>query len=67
MGVQQAWVEDDGSTDDDAVDPSASNPALPPGLEDESEVGRIHVTKSQAANEHSRRQQGERHVGKSAP
>ena len=61
----KAWVDDDGSDDDDNVDPSASNPALPPGLVDSSEVGRVHVTKSQAANEQAHRQ-NERQ-GKPAP
>lgn len=40
---------------------SASSPSLPPGLSEE-EVGRVHVTKSQAANEQARRH--ERQTGK---
>ena len=49
----KAWVEDDGSSDEDSPEQAKTNPTLPPGLDDE--VGRVHVTKSQAANEHPRR------------
>ncbi|KAL5487896.1 SST2 [Sanghuangporus weigelae] len=58
----KAWVEDDGSTDEDSPDQGRTNPTLPPGLDDD-EVGRVHVTKSQAANEHPRRP-NERTTGK---
>lgn len=54
----KAWVEDDGSTDDDTVEAAVTGPALPPGLTDNGEIGRVHVTKSQAANELAHRQQG---------
>lgn len=58
----KAWVEDDGSTDEDSPDQGRGNPTHPPGLDDD-EVGRVHVTKSQAANEHPRRA-NERATGK---
>jgi len=50
----KAWVDDDGSTDDDSIDPTASTPVLPPGLVESSEQGRVHVTKSQAGGEQAR-------------
>ncbi|EJD01290.1 regulator of G protein signaling [Fomitiporia mediterranea MF3/22] len=59
----KAWVEDDGSTDDDSPEQGRANPVHPPGLESD-EVGRVHVTKSEAANDHPRRQPNERQGGK---
>ncbi|KAI5124764.1 hypothetical protein M0805_005398 [Coniferiporia weirii] len=60
----KAWVEDDGSSDDEAPEQGLPNPALPPGLSDDGEKGRVHVTKSQTANE-ALRQQHDRQGGKS--
>lgn len=58
------WVDEYDSTDDNTISGS-SNPALPPGLDDddESEVGRTFMTISPQANEqaHRQKQQSDRH------
>lgn len=54
----KAWVEDDGSSDEDTPEQPEASPAVPPGLAAENETGRVHVTKSQSANDQARRTQG---------
>ncbi|KAF8529272.1 regulator of G protein signaling domain-containing protein [Hysterangium stoloniferum] len=45
------WVEEFEAVENDTTSADSSQPALPPGLEDEDEIGRTYMTVSQTANE----------------